>query len=55
MVGMKTRILDNVIKGETRVMKRNLIHRVHDVENMYFQISVLYEFKKDIIESRNVG
>ena len=35
-------------------MKRNLIHRVHDVENMYFQISVLYEFKKDIIESRNV-
>ena len=33
-------------------MKRNLIHRVHDVENMYFQISVLYEFKKDIIESR---
>ena len=48
MVG--TRILDNVIKGETRVMKRNLIHRVLDVENMYFQISVLYEFKKDIIE-----
>ena len=35
-------------------MKRNLIHRVHDVENMYFQISVLYEFKKDIIESRNI-
>ena len=33
-------------------MKRNLIHRVHDVENMYFQISVLYEFKKDIIEGR---
>ena len=52
MVGMKTRILDNVIKGETRVMKRNLIRRVLDVENMYFQISVLYEFKKDIIEVR---
>ena len=51
MVG--TRILDNVIKGETRVMNRNLIHRVHIVENMNFQISVLYEFKKDIIESRN--
>ena len=34
-------------------MKRNLIRRVHDVENMYFQMSVLYEFKKDIIESRN--
>ena len=33
-------------------MKRNLIHRVHDVENMYFQISVLYELEKDIIESR---
>ena len=28
-------------------MKRNLIHRVHDVENMYFQTPVLYEFKKD--------
>ena len=33
-------------------MKRNLIRRVLDVENMYFQISVLYEFKKDIIEVR---
>ena len=32
-------------------MNRNLIHHVHDVENMYFQISVLYEFMKDIIES----
>ena len=35
-------------------MKRNLIHRVHDVENMYFQTPVLYKFKKDIIEVRIV-
>ena len=36
-------------------MKRNLIHRVHDVENMYFQTPVLYKFKKDIIEVRIIG
>ena len=35
-------------------MKRNLIRRVHIVENMYFQISLTCEYKKDIKETRIV-